>query len=434
MGVDDLKNKLATQGDVQQSFPRMLKMYQSQITKALPKHLEANADRYTRLALSQYNQNPALSKCTPESIFAAVIIASQLGLELGVLGQGYIVPYGNQAQFIPGWRGIVDLVHRSGRAAIWTGAVFEGDEFAFELGSKPFVKHVPMGEDDPEKLIATYAIGGIKGLDDFRIIECWTNDRVRKHFNKYNKVGQKHYAHKNWEMYARKVVLLQTIKYLPASVEVSTLEELDRSYEMGTPQNLNVASAALGSFLPPTIETQALPEANTSDVITANLVTTKPETTTATTAKSASTKQSEPVKKAIQKEVVVVKPEAKPAVEVNEPVSEPVATTEPLSDNDEPETVQATEEEEEYPGGMGPLKRGIQFPARFARLETELEPSEELKKSCHDKADKIGRGNVDEISKAWFDGTPFESLNRQTMERFDQALQKVLDMSKARNK
>jgi hypothetical protein len=49
--------------------------------------------------------------------------AAQLGLEPGINGQGYLIPYKGTCTFVPGWKGLVDLVARSGRATVWTGVV-----------------------------------------------------------------------------------------------------------------------------------------------------------------------------------------------------------------------------------------------------------------------------------------------------------------------
>lgn len=196
--------------------------YKGQIALALPKHI--TADRMVRLAMTAFSQNAALQKCDMHSIFASVVIAAQLGLEIGVGGQGYLVPYGGKATFVPGWQGLVDLVSRAGRATVWTGAVYQGDEFDWALGDKPFVKHRPAGDGDSWKDIShVYAIGRVNG-SDYPVIEVWTMDRIVRHLKKFNKVGGNHYALKdngqNMEMYARKVALLQVLKYMPKSVEV----------------------------------------------------------------------------------------------------------------------------------------------------------------------------------------------------------------------
>lgn len=196
--------------------------YKSQIALALPKHI--TADRMVRLAMTSFSQNAALQKCDMHSIFASVIVAAQLGLEIGVGGQGYLVPYGGKATFVPGWQGLVDLVSRAGRATVWTGAVYRGDEFDYALGDKPYVTHRPgAGGDTWKDMTHVYAIGRVNG-SDHPVIEVWTMDKVVRHLSKFNKVGGRHYAleknGQNMEMYAKKVVLLQVLKYMPKSVEV----------------------------------------------------------------------------------------------------------------------------------------------------------------------------------------------------------------------
>lgn len=198
--------------------------HKAQLLAALPKHL--NPDRMARLAMTAFSQSKELQKCDPKSVFSSIIVLSQLGLEPGIDGQGYLVPYKGVCTPIPGWKGYVDLVSRSGRATVWTGAVFEGDEFDYALGDAPFIKHKPGDENDESKLTHVYAVGRVKGAE-LPVIEVWTKAKVIKHRDKYNKVGSRHYSYSNLEMYARKVVLLQVIKYMPKSVELQTAMDVD---------------------------------------------------------------------------------------------------------------------------------------------------------------------------------------------------------------
>lgn len=239
--------------DKPKDFPAMLKQFQGEIQRALPKHL--NGDRMARIALTAFRRTPALGKCEPASVFAAVIQASQLGLEPDTLGRAYLIPYGRECQFVPGWKGLVDLINRAGTATVWTGAVFEGDKFDYQLGDSPFVKHIPIGEDDPAKLTHVYAVGRVKGAE-WPVIEVWPVARVKKHRDRYNKVGNRHYSFANWEMYARKVVLLQVIKYMPASAELSAAVSLSDAAEVGS-QNLTIKDAIEGTWAP-------VPDASTS--------------------------------------------------------------------------------------------------------------------------------------------------------------------------
>lgn len=186
---------------------------------ALPRHL--SADRMLRLALTCFSTTPKLRECSLKSILSSVVVASQIGLEPGVAGQGYLIPYKGTCTFVPGWQGLVGLLNNSGRATAWTGSVFEGDEWEFELGSRPRCKHTPGPNfGDVDKLIWVYACGKVNGSEQ-PVVEAWPVSRVRKHRDRYNKVGNAHYSFTNFEMYARKVVLLQVLKYMPRSIELN---------------------------------------------------------------------------------------------------------------------------------------------------------------------------------------------------------------------
>lgn len=203
----------------------------SSIEMALPKHL--NADRMIRLALTCFSGNEDLRQCSAISILRSLIVASQVGLEPGINGQGYLIPYKGVCTFVPGWQGLVGLLNNSGRATAWTGAVFEGDTWEYELGSAPKCRHLP-GENfgNPEKLTWVYACGKVNGAEQ-TVVESWPMRRVIFHRNQYNKVGAKHYSYQNMEMYARKVVLLQVLKYMPRSIELSNAITASDIHEMG---------------------------------------------------------------------------------------------------------------------------------------------------------------------------------------------------------
>ncbi len=251
------------------TFPEMLTQFKDQIALALPKHL--NADRMSRIALTEFRKNAALAECDPKTIFASIIVASQLGLEPGVMGQAYLIPYGKQCQLVPGWQGYVDLVSRAGRATIRTGVVRPGDNFSYDMGTAVNIVHTVTDKTDYEAPFThVYAIGKVKGAEE-PVIEVWTHKQVKAHLKRYNKVGNRHYANQgdhNFEMYGRKVVLLQVIKYLPKSAELQTAAGLDYSAEVGQ-QTISIEEAVSNTFVPSgyehepvTIEGEKLTEEN----------------------------------------------------------------------------------------------------------------------------------------------------------------------------
>ncbi len=97
----------------QSNFPAMLEQYKGEIARALPKHI--NPDRMARIALTAFRMTPKLAECDPRSVFAAVIQSSQLGLEIGLMGEAHLVPFGGQCQLIPGYTGLMKLA----RTAVW---------------------------------------------------------------------------------------------------------------------------------------------------------------------------------------------------------------------------------------------------------------------------------------------------------------------------
>ena len=232
------------------TFPQMLKAFLPEVERALPRHL--SGDRMSRIALTAFRRTPKLAQCDPRSVFAAVIQASQLGLEPDTLGRSYLIPYGTECQFVPGWKGLVDLMNRSGAGTVYTGVIYSDQKYTYLDGSKrELVIHTETEMDDPSEITHAYAIGWVKG-SEIPIIELWRMAKIIKHLNRYNKVGKRHYAFENMEMYARKVPLLQVLKYMPCSAELVAAMSLSDAAEVGS-QGLNIKDAADGTWMAPEV-------------------------------------------------------------------------------------------------------------------------------------------------------------------------------------
>ena len=212
-------------------FSGFLDKFKPQLALALPKHM--TADRMARLALTAFSGSKQMQECTPQSIAASIMTAGQLGLEPGVNGQGYLIPYGKTCTFVPGWKGLVDLVARSGRGTVYTGVIFKDQRYTFTDGARrDLVIHNETELDDPEEITHAFAIGWVRD-SSMPIIELWTVAKIKKHRDKYNKVGGKHYSFRDWEMYCRKVPLLQVLKYMPASIELQNAISVSNAAEEG---------------------------------------------------------------------------------------------------------------------------------------------------------------------------------------------------------
>lgn len=191
--------------------------------------------RFGQLAMMEMRRNPTLFDCAPQSVLACLMTSASLGLQIGVGGQAYLIPYRGECTFVPGWKGLMTLMHRSGLADAQTGVVREGDFFEATFGTHPHIDHERRADRDA-KITHFYAWGRVRGAE-WPVIEVWTYADIEKHLAKNNKVGPKHYAladnRKNFEQYGRKIPLLQVLKYLPASFEMDVASELDGQAEAG---------------------------------------------------------------------------------------------------------------------------------------------------------------------------------------------------------
>lgn len=91
--------------------------------------LDKNAANFMQTLLVLYNSNNKLQECNPKSILAAAGLAATLNLSISPsLGHAYILPYKGQAQFILGYKGLIQLAHRTGRyTRLNSGVAYEGE-------------------------------------------------------------------------------------------------------------------------------------------------------------------------------------------------------------------------------------------------------------------------------------------------------------------
>lgn len=189
---------------------------EGEIAKALPSVI--TPERFTRIVLSAISNNPKLAQCTSKSFLGAMMQAAQLGLEPNTpLGQAYLIPYRNkgilECQFQIGYKGLIDLAHRSGEVSvIMAQIVYENDEFDYSFGLEPKLDHKP-AKGDRGKPVFVYAMYRTK--DGGYGYEVWSMEDVRKHAQQYSKAVNDGPWKTNFNSMAKKTVLKQVLKYAP---------------------------------------------------------------------------------------------------------------------------------------------------------------------------------------------------------------------------
>lgn len=203
-----------------QTIRSLIKDMEGEIAKALPSVL--TPERFTRITLSALSTNQKLAECTPTSFLGAMMTAAQLGVEPNTpLGQAYLIPYRNkgtlECQFQLGYKGLIDLAYRSGEVKmIQAHTVYENDEFSYELGMEPKLRHIPAPRDRGQP-ICFYAVFHTK--DGGYGFEVMSREDIEQHAKKYSKSYSNGPWQSNFEEMAKKTVLKQVLKYAPLKTD-----------------------------------------------------------------------------------------------------------------------------------------------------------------------------------------------------------------------
>lgn len=202
--------------DDKKTMQGYIKAMESEIAKALPAVI--TPERFTRMVLSAISVNPKLAECSPKSFLGAMMTAAQLGVEPNTaLGQAYLIPFKNhgvmECQFQLGYKGLIDLAYRSGEVSIIQAhVVYANDEFTYELGLDPQLKHIPATKDRGEP-VAYYAM--FKTKDGGYGFEVMSIDDVQAHARRYSKSFGNGPWQTNFDEMAKKTVLKRVLKFAP---------------------------------------------------------------------------------------------------------------------------------------------------------------------------------------------------------------------------
>jgi recombination protein RecT len=189
-------------------------------------------DTLVKLALLEFSQNEWLRKCSPDSIYAALITSAQLGLEPGAAkGEAYLVPFKGRCTLVPGYRGLIKLALRSTAVkSIYSHLVHDADEFSIELGSEPRVVHRPSLDEDRGPIVGAYAVAHLaNGAIDVEWMGITVLERIReasasKNSGPYQQWGD--------EMY-RKAPIRRLCKRLPLGDDFYRAASVDEAAESG---------------------------------------------------------------------------------------------------------------------------------------------------------------------------------------------------------
>lgn len=140
-----------------------------EFAKTLPSHI--SSEKFVRTAITSIQLNPQVAEADRRSLYGSCMKAAQDGLVLDGREAALVVYSGKNgkvAQYLPMVAGIMKKVRNSGEIATWSvQAVYEKDQFEYELGDDERIVHKPMlGQRG--KPIAFYSIVTLKSGEKSR--------------------------------------------------------------------------------------------------------------------------------------------------------------------------------------------------------------------------------------------------------------------------
>ena len=207
---------------------------QAQLKLALPR--TCTPERLARLVLTQIRTTPKLLDCTRESLLGAIMQVAQLGLEPGVQGQAWLIPYGKECTLVVGYRGLAQLAWRSGLVkSINARAVYAKDEYDYDFGTDE-IHH--RAHSDPTSDALTHAYTIIHTTNGGRLWDCMSRvelDAIRKRA----RAGNNGPWVTDFSEMCKKTVLRRLFKTAPMSADLQTAMTLEDAADAGHSQGLD---------------------------------------------------------------------------------------------------------------------------------------------------------------------------------------------------
>ena len=192
--------------------------------------LGTKSAQFASSLISLAGSNKLLAKADPKSIVSSAMIAATLDLPINQsLGFAYIVPYGQQAQFQLGYKGLIQLAMRSGQFAklndfiVPKGALKEYNPMTGELS----IDWTIDGEGEPDG----YGVY-MQLTNGFEKTVFWPIAKVKAHAKRFSQAYAKGYQSPwktDFDAMALKTVIKATLsKYAPLSIDMQKGIEADQ--------------------------------------------------------------------------------------------------------------------------------------------------------------------------------------------------------------
>ena len=203
---------------------------------ATPEEQQRRAERFARVCVTAFRQTPKLQMCSPGSILGAMMTCAQLDLEPNTPnGLAYLIPYGRECQFQIGYKGLLQLMYRSGAVASFNADVVFKQEveqglFKYTSGIHPDIHHEinlldgSARSGNPADIVAAYACCVLKsGEPIIRLVTRKEIDQARAQGGRNSPAWRDHYA-----QMAIKTAIKRLVAWVPQTRMAEAFDIEDR--------------------------------------------------------------------------------------------------------------------------------------------------------------------------------------------------------------
>ena len=180
-------------------------------------------ERFAVVVMNAIRRTPKLAGCSVSSVVEAVTKCAELGLEPnGPLGHAFLIPYGDEAKLVIGFRGLLHLMYRGGALKDASAqVVYANDKFTGQFGTSPSIVHtIGFGKRGPP--VGAYAVlrfsNGGEHIESMSVEEI---EAVRAR----SKTGRGGPWETDWAQMACKTVLRRASKQAPMGDNLSQMAE-----------------------------------------------------------------------------------------------------------------------------------------------------------------------------------------------------------------
>ena len=169
------QKRLTPKQQLIKDFSSSMRAYEKSILSELLENHNISTAQFKQIVINELKRSEKMQEAflhNPSSLFASILLCAELGLNpSNEVGEFYFIPFNKKIKPILGYKGVVNLLLRSGDISkLWCEIVYNDDEFEYELGLEPRLRHIP-SHNNSKQMKYVYAVAKLtNGESIFKVM------------------------------------------------------------------------------------------------------------------------------------------------------------------------------------------------------------------------------------------------------------------------